>query len=132
MDLTPPSWLVAPTDLVLQPGEPLDCQLAGWDLSGLARWVVNDTDHFAISGDGRLTNVTSLALGSYGVAVDIYDVYDNMIRATFKVTVREGTTTGPILPIDLGILGFWVVLIGLPASFGVGLLLIRRRKSNIA
>jgi len=129
-DSTPPGWIVAPTDQVLRPGEPLDCRLAAWDLSGIGRWVVNDTHHFAITGDGRLTNATRLDPGCYGATVEIYDLYENMVSGTFKVTVQDQATTPLPPPTDPRIFGIWIVVIGLSLSVVAWLLLARRRKSR--
>lgn len=129
-DLTPPSWIVAPTNQVLNADEALDCQLAAWDLSGLSRWVVNDTNHFAITGAGRLTNATSLNAGHYGVTIEVYDPYDNRISATFTVTVEETTTTEPsTLPTEPGPLNLWILWILLPLTVAACLLLVWRLKS---
>jgi len=88
-----PTWISPLADHVLEFGEALDYQLQITDPSGIHDCECNDTIHFAIDSTGRLTNITPLAPGTYGISVTIYDPYSNELTGTFSVTVQEASTT---------------------------------------
>ena len=92
-DTTPPSWLVTPTNRTLSYGDALTYQLETFDLSGVASWQTNDTEHFTVSSSGHLTNAMLLSPGVYGITVTASDPYDNVLTGVFAVTVT-GTTGG--------------------------------------
>jgi hypothetical protein len=92
-DSTPPSWVVAPNDQLLEVGDALDTQFVAFDLSSVSRWAVNNSD-FAITTNGQLSNATILQAGSYSLLIEAFDEYDNVINATIVVTVQD--TTAPI------------------------------------
>jgi hypothetical protein len=116
-DTTPPAWSVTPTDQILAYGLALNYQLAATDLSGIDHWTVNDTVHFAISSSGRLTSVTSLAAGRYGLTVTVYDPYNNARSITFAVIVQAETTTTTSPP---PIPGFPIAAIALGLGMSLG------------
>jgi hypothetical protein len=88
-----PTWVVTPVSQTLAYGQALSYQLQASDPSGIGQWQVNDTVHFTISSGGLLTNASTLASGRYGVAVTVYDIYNNPLTATLTVTAQAQTTT---------------------------------------
>jgi hypothetical protein len=125
-DTTPPTWVVIPSDQVLASGEALDYQLHATDASGIHHWTVNDTVHFAISSSGRVTSITALAAGRYGLTVMVYDPYGNPRSATFAVTVQTETTTTTPPPIP----GFPLpaATVGLVVALGTVMAMRRHRR----
>jgi hypothetical protein len=116
-DTTSPIWVIAPTNQILEYGEPLDIQLEAFDLSGIDNWSINDTIHFTISANGRINSIITLDPSIYALTVSVFDLYDNTLSGTFTVTVREEPTistetsttitTTPIQPsegLDTGLL----------------------------
>ncbi|MFX0108071.1 MAG: hypothetical protein ACFE7R_07295, partial [Candidatus Hodarchaeota archaeon] len=92
-DTSAPSWIVTPSDIVLEYGVVLDYQLQATDLSGIDYYECNDTLHFSIDATGWITNATTLEAGIYGILVKVYDSYGNSISAEFAITVQEPMTT---------------------------------------
>lgn len=92
-DNTPPDWVVTPNNMIVLHGQPLEYQLQATDLSGINLWTINDTMHFELSGNGLLTNKTHLSVGQYGLAISVYDLYDNVLNTTITVKVESETTT---------------------------------------
>ncbi len=82
-DTTRPIWLAEPTDYQIWFNHPLTYQLRVWDLSGINQWTIDDTEHFAISETGLITNTTLLSIQNYRVRVFAFDPYGNNINATF-------------------------------------------------
>jgi len=109
-DTTPPVWDPLPSDQVLLWGEPLDCRFAAMDVSGIDRWVVNDTTHFAIS-DGHLTSTVTLAVGTYRLLISVYDPYDNGISAAITVTVQSPPPVIPGFPGTAILVGLLIAII---------------------
>ncbi len=92
-DSTAPVWTVEPTGQELDLGEPLQYTLLAYDLSGIDRWHVNDTDHFTISSGGVLTNISTLLSGEYPVCITAYDSFDNFCTVDFVILVHEALAT---------------------------------------
>jgi len=92
-DSTAPIWTVEPTNQTLDLGEPLQYTLLVYDLSGIDRWYVNDTDHFTISSGGVLTNISTLIPGEYPVHITAYDPFDNVCTVDFVILVHEALPT---------------------------------------
>jgi hypothetical protein len=130
-DTTDPSWAVTPTDQILEYREALDYQLQASDLSGIARWTVTDTIHFAISGSGRLTNRTTLEPGVYSFTVSVYDAYDNYVSATITITVQQPSTpTEPTTPSQPQIPGFPLIAIVMGLVLSLLMVGVLRKKRN--
>ncbi|MFX1388141.1 MAG: S8 family serine peptidase, partial [Promethearchaeota archaeon] len=72
-----PIWEQTPTDQSIEYDDSFIYDLNATDLSGIALYWVNDTFNFNIDGNGVLTNITVLALGTYWLEVRAYDPYDN-------------------------------------------------------
>jgi len=103
-DTTAPVWMIDPTDQVLEYHVAFDYLLPAVDLSGIDHWELNDTTHFAFaeshSLDGstvRISNASILVPGDYGLRIDVFDPYDNMLSADITITVNgpELDTTPP-------------------------------------
>lgn len=123
-DTTSPVWVVDPTDQIIDYGTALSYQLQASDISGISSWTINDTVHFSISGTGLLTSESTLAAGSYGLTVTVYDAYNNPLIVTFTVTVQQEIPPPPIP-------GFPVTAVALGAALGLGITMVlryRRRK----
>jgi len=101
----PPGWLTIPSDQSLAYGEKFEYQLTAIDPSGIDYWTLSDTTHFTLSVslfDGGstacITNSSTLELESYELTIMVYDVYGNVLSASFTVTVEmpEVDTSSPI------------------------------------
>ncbi len=91
-DTTPPVWVIAPADAVLDYGEPFVQRIGAWDNSGIDHWWLNDTVRFSIDEQGFIRNATVLEPGVYRLGVRAFDPYDNHCSATLVLTVNEATT----------------------------------------
>jgi parallel beta-helix repeat protein len=92
-DVTPPVWVVAPADVIIEEDDCLAQRLGVWDESGVDHWWLNDSTYFSIDTNGVLTNATLLGPGTYRVEVRAYDPFDNYCTGTLAVTVLEETVT---------------------------------------
>jgi hypothetical protein len=112
-DTTPPEWVIAPVDEVLDYGTPFVQRVGAWDDSGIDHWWLDDTDHFSLDEQGFIRNATVLEPGVYTLEVRAFDPYDNYCSATLVLTVNEATTgtattttqppdgTGPVVAVLL-------------------------------
>ena len=123
-DTTTPTWIIVPQNQILESGTPLDYQLQAIDLSGVTQWYINDTIHFAIDDTGRLTSITTLTPGIYGLNVTASDPYSNAISATFRITVQESTPPPPAIP------GFPLASILIALLLALLLVLVVRKKGR--
>lgn len=87
-------WVEIPSDIVLGSDDPLNRDLNAISAAGVESWSLNDTAHFQIDSSGVLTNVTTLAIGSYGLIVTVTDTLENQLIATITITVVEAPHTG--------------------------------------
>jgi hypothetical protein len=78
-----------PTNLTLWHDKPILYQLRAWDLSGVDRWTVTDTRHFAINRTGYLRNATILEAGIYQFNITAYDPYDNALVIPLTITILQ-------------------------------------------
>ena len=90
-DTTPPIWDETPTDHVVELGASFIYDINASDASGIDLYWVNDTAHFAIDGNGVITNSIALMVGVYWLEVRAYDPTPFYCTATFKVTVQDTT-----------------------------------------
>jgi hypothetical protein len=88
VDTTTPRWSEQPVDKTLELGESLQYKLNATDLF-LDTWWVNDTFSFAIDGEGLITTVGTLPVGTYGVQVWVNDTSNNINSTMFTVTVVD-------------------------------------------
>ena len=90
IDKAPPLWIsTGPGDVSIQVNEPLRYELNATDTSGIDSFWVNDTANFAIDGQGVLTSVTSLDIGTYGLHVSVNDTNGYTLTHAFAVIVSE-------------------------------------------
>ncbi|RDE17528.1 MAG: hypothetical protein C4K49_02360 [Candidatus Thorarchaeota archaeon] len=105
VDSTPPIWTIEPEDQVLEAGEDLDYQVEAWDLSGEVSYSVLPDGLFAVSASGLISNLHTLEVGAYAIAVQVSDIYGNTITATFTLTVTDTTPPEWLeLPVDRSVL----------------------------
>lgn len=95
-----PSWVVAPTDQVVEFGQDLSAIFEAHDVDGIAGWSTNNSDLFSIT-DGHLINENTLDVGVYWITIEVIDIYNHATSETIKVTCED--TTLPVWieePID--------------------------------
>ncbi|MHA2401984.1 MAG: right-handed parallel beta-helix repeat-containing protein, partial [Candidatus Kariarchaeaceae archaeon] len=119
-DLTPPEWIIEPSDQEVEVGTPLSVQFSAEDWSGIGGWAVNDTTNFTIDSTGLLTNSSTLPIGVYGLTIEVWDVFGNTetIEITVVVFFIPPTTPPPggelgtlILAVGLGGAGFAIIVV---------------------
>ena len=92
---TPPSWVISPENQIIEYGVVFRYQLSATDQSGLDRWWIDDTENFSINAFGLITNATVLQIGEYPIQVSVNDTLNNILTATFTVTVHQPPTPPP-------------------------------------
>jgi parallel beta-helix repeat protein len=119
-DLTPPEWIIEPSDQQVEVGTPFSVQFSAEDPSGIGGWAVNNTGNFTIDSTGLLTNSSTLPFGIYGLTIEVWDVFGNTetIEITVVVFFIPPTTPPPggdfgtlILAIGLGGAGFAIIVV---------------------
>jgi len=93
-DTLSPVWVHEYTDQLVEFDMSFNYDLDAIDPSGIDHWWLNDTVHFSIDSNGRVTNATYLAVSVYVLEVRVYDNFGNYASTTFKVTVQD--TTSPV------------------------------------
>ncbi len=93
IDITAPSWLQSPTDQSSEYNEYFSYDLNATDTSGLSHWWISDSINFTIDASGVITNNTYLEIRDYELQVWVNDTYNNILTATFNITVED--TTAP-------------------------------------
>ncbi|MFX1368154.1 MAG: hypothetical protein ACFFAY_06135 [Promethearchaeota archaeon] len=88
VDTRGPSWVIAPSNQVIEYGTSFTYSLAANDLSGIDRYEMNNS-LFSIDGFGVLRNATILNVGIYWLEVNAFDIYDNNCTAILSVTVQD-------------------------------------------
>ncbi len=58
---------------------------------GVSHWWINDTSNFAIDQDGKVTNLTTLSLGDYGIEVSVNDTLNHILEGEFTLTITDST-----------------------------------------
>ncbi|MGY5872316.1 MAG: C25 family cysteine peptidase [Candidatus Thorarchaeota archaeon] len=120
VDTRAPTWITAPSNVTLEHGQGLSMQLVASDPSGIASWSIDDTTNFAVDSTGLVTNITSLAVGTYNLTVTVADPYGNSVSVSFTVTVEADATVSD--PYDIMII---VIMIGGIVGIIVIIILIR-------
>ena len=95
-DLTAPTWVNAASDQEITVGDTLSVQFSATDPSGIASYSVNDTVNFAIDSMGLLISITQLAVGEYGLRIEVEDNYGNVLVAEITITVLPAPGPDPI------------------------------------
>ena len=91
-DTVTPTWNEPPTDQNSEFGSSFSYDVNASDLSGIDHYWINDTVHFSIDTNGIISNVTKLAIGTYGLEIRAYDPYGLFTTAMFKVSVEDTTS----------------------------------------
>ena len=91
LETVAPTWDELPTSSVVEFGDAFVYDLNASDPAGISRWWLNDTTHFMIDETGIVTNATPLPVNTYGLQVCVNDSYNNILTATFAVTVQDTT-----------------------------------------
>ncbi|MFX1484874.1 MAG: nitrous oxide reductase family maturation protein NosD, partial [Promethearchaeota archaeon] len=108
IDSTPPVWVQAPVDQVVECGSPLSYQLSASDYYGIPSWWVNSTE-FSIT-NGLLQNTSKLHFGVTFLEVRAYDPSGNYASHIIRVSVIDSTPPSVDSPDDIilseGDLGF--------------------------
>ena len=91
---TPPRWIETPTDQTIT-----DLELLYYDLNATAPaplyWTLNDTLNFMIDGDGILEPIGTLPIGTYGLYVEVANIYGSKISVTITIEVVPWDTSAP-------------------------------------
>jgi parallel beta-helix repeat protein len=87
---TPPSWNETPTDQIITGYDVLYYKLNVTSYAPVT-WSVNDTSNFVIDENGTLESLGMLAVGEYGLTVNVTNIYNFTTLADFKVVVTEVT-----------------------------------------
>ena len=86
-----PFWTEIPEDHGLEYDTDFYYDLNATLPHGLSDWWINDTANFAIDQDGKVTNITTLPLGSYGVEVSVNDSLSYILEGEFTLTITDST-----------------------------------------
>lgn len=89
IDATGPTWDQTPGSRILAILTPFRYDLNASDPSGISKWWINDTAHFAVDSSGVITNTTLLAAGMYGIQVSVNDTLNNVRTAEFSVIMQD-------------------------------------------
>ena len=89
MSPSPPTWVSAPINHVLDINHAFSYDLDASDMSGIDTWWLNDTTHFGIDSQGLVTNSTFLSARVYGIQVWVNDTIGYTLSGTFTVTVQD-------------------------------------------
>jgi hypothetical protein len=89
IDTSLPTWDETPINRVVEIGMPVRYDLNASDPSGIDKWWLNDTVHFAIDNSGIITNTTFIAVNTINIQVWVNDTCNNIQTATFSVTVQD-------------------------------------------
>ncbi|MFX1266000.1 MAG: NosD domain-containing protein, partial [Promethearchaeota archaeon] len=102
-DTTCPTWDQIPTDQEIELGEPFSYDIDASDENGIHHYSISNTVAFSIDGNGLITNVLELEVGSYNLEVRAYDPSGNFVSAEFVLNVIEPDTAPPVImgPADL-------------------------------
>ncbi|MHA2355986.1 MAG: hypothetical protein ACXADC_12470 [Candidatus Thorarchaeota archaeon] len=89
IDHNPPEWTDTPTDQIIIQGARLAVQFGASDVSGIDAWWIDDTEHFAISGSGYLTDNMVLDVGVYDLTISVNDTLGRVQSIDITITVLE-------------------------------------------
>jgi hypothetical protein len=89
-------------------------------------WTINDTNNFAISSAGIVSNILVLVPGVYALSVSVIDVMGSEITGEFTVTV-EAPLISPI-PIELILIIAVIVIVIIVLLLLLYYFVLRKRK----
>ncbi|MFX1445607.1 MAG: cadherin repeat domain-containing protein, partial [Promethearchaeota archaeon] len=82
-DTTPPTWVIPPSDAVIEFGTSFYQDVEATDPSTPITYSIDDTANFNINpATGEITNAVPLAVGVYPLIVSAEDLYGNSISAS--------------------------------------------------
>ncbi|MBD3408253.1 MAG: hypothetical protein GF411_19175 [Candidatus Lokiarchaeota archaeon] len=87
-----PTWVVAPTDQVVEFGQELSGYFEAQDVDDIASWSTNNSNFFSIV-NGHLTNATTLDVGEYRIIIEVADIYNHITSEIISIICED--TTGP-------------------------------------
>jgi len=88
-DSTAPEWQEELSNQVLELGEIFTYDINATDLSGIASYWVNNTDFFAISSEGILSDLGNVELGIYWIEIRAYDDQGLWCSAIISITCQD-------------------------------------------
>ncbi len=89
VDTTAPSISWLPIDINHELGDPFNYYVSAYDRSGIDSWWIDDTTHFTINDNGKITNVTFLPIGEYLIRVWVNDTQGNTQNDKIALTVVD-------------------------------------------
>ncbi|MBD3408465.1 MAG: hypothetical protein GF411_20245 [Candidatus Lokiarchaeota archaeon] len=90
IDTTPPEWVEKPTNQIVEFGEHFQYDLDAIDSSPPLLWCINDTTNFAINAtSGLIVNNSQLAVGSYGLRVEVNDSWSQSRTSEIVIEVVD-------------------------------------------
>ncbi len=107
-DTTAPIWSNVPTDLYITAPDVITFALSTFDISGIDRWEVNDTEYFIVNDQGVLVGLITLPAGVYNLGITAYDAWGN--HAAVAITVHAFGHDIMILAVGAGVWGVTVLL----------------------
>ncbi len=110
-DTTAPTWSNVPSELYITAPDILAYQLTTFDISGIDRWEVNDTDNFIVNQQGVFAGLRALPAGVYIVEITAYDQYEN--HASVTITIHAFGHDITIFALGAGMWGVTIVLAAL-------------------
>lgn len=94
MDMTDPTWIDAPFDIIIELGAAYSFDANATDLSGIVSYELNDTSEFTVDGYGIVYNQSTLTPGIYRLELVARDPHDNFVSSEFQIIVVD--TTAPM------------------------------------
>ena len=85
----PPEWVTQPTNRIVELGDTFEYTLSAQAEGGIDTWWLNDTVHFDVNSLGVVSNATFLGIGTYVIQVWLNNTQNDIITATFSVTVQD-------------------------------------------
>lgn len=104
-DTVGPIWISQIKNKTYAYGESIEFQMTAWDLAGIDRWTISNTDNFTLTessyADTSIATIEGASMlnpGTYHLTITVYDSHDNFASAQFYVIVEEepGDTTAPV------------------------------------
>lgn len=88
-DTRSPEWLTELKDSVVNYGD-FAFDFSVWDASGVFSYSINDTANFVLGPDS-ISTTHPLDIGEYGLLIEFYDPYGNVLAKAIRISVRDLT-----------------------------------------
>ena len=105
-DKAPPQWVEALERQEITVGADFEYDVNATDYAGIDQYWIDDAENFAIDDNGVITNVVSLAAGTYPITVSVNDTNGNTRSDAFNLVV-----TGGGFPVEYLVVGGGVVVV---------------------